>query len=198
MKPLRRILGVFVMAAGVVGLILSIAGLAGLFIIRPALSSSLELAVDTLYTSVESSQKTLALTDGAMDAAINSVDSLAEMLSTTRLIVEDTQPVITQFNEVLGGNLPETFYTAGESLKAAQSAASSLESAIKSFETFQTLLSGFVLLSGGQPQEQTVYDPDTSLADSLGDLSTSIEEMPDVFEGMAKDLDQADNNLDNV
>lgn len=194
----RRILGIFVMAAGVVGLILSLAGLAGLFIILPTVGSSLETAVDTLYETIEGSQKTLAVTNEALDAAIESVDALAGMLSTTRLIVEDTQPVVTQINEVLGESLPQTMDAAGESLNAAQGAASSLESTIKSIEAFQFVLSGVPLISGFLPQGQEPYNPEKPLADSLGDLSSSIEDMPAVFEGMAKDLGKADDNLENV
>ncbi len=198
MKKLRRALGIFVMAAGIIGLLLSLSGLAGLFIIRSSVTTSIERAVSTLHTSVESSRKTLALTDEALDAAIDSVDALAEMLSTSRQIVEDTQPVVSQVNEVLGENLPGTFDAAGDSLKAAQGAARSLESAIKSIETFQSLISGVLVFSGVQPQEQAVYDPDTSLADSLGNLSKSIEDLPSVFKDMSKDLSKADDNLDHV
>jgi hypothetical protein len=198
MNFIRRIFGVFVMTAGIIGLLLSLAGLAGLVIVRPVVNSSITSAVSALYTSVDSSQKTLAITDEALDAAIDSVDALADMLTTTGEIVEDTQPVVSQINAVMGKNLPATFEAAGDSLKAAEGAASSLETAIKSFETFQTLISGLMVLGGNQPQEQAVYDPDVSLADSLGDLSTSIEDMPTVFADMSKDLDKADNNLDNV
>jgi archaellum component FlaC len=186
------------MAAGIVGLALSLAGLAGLFIIRPAVNTSLQQAVDTLYVSVDSSQKTLALTDEALDAAIESVDSLADMLSTSRKIVEDTQPVVAQFNEVLGENFPDTFDAAGESLQAAQGAARSLESTIKSIEAFQFVLSGVPLISSFLPQDQAPYNPDKPLADSLGDLSESIADMPSVFKDMSKDLSKADDNLDNV
>ena len=35
MKILRRLLGVFVMIAGLIGLLLSIAGLVGLYLVRP-------------------------------------------------------------------------------------------------------------------------------------------------------------------
>ncbi|MHC1781997.1 MAG: hypothetical protein AB9891_04390 [Anaerolineaceae bacterium] len=198
MKPLRRILGVFVMAAGIIGLLLSLAGLAGLLIIRPVVNTSIKSAVNALYTSVDSSQKTLAITDEALDATIDSINTLAVMLDTTSQIVEDTRPVVTQMNAVMGNNLPATFEAAGDSLQAAQGAATSLETTIQSIETFQKILSAIPIISSMLPQNQTPYNPEKPLADSLGDLSTSIEDMPTMFTDMSKDLDKADNNLENV
>jgi len=46
------------------------------------------------------------------------------------------------------------------------------------------------------PESQETYDPDKSLADSLGELSMSIEEMPPIFKGMTTDIDKAAGDLD--
>ena len=79
MAVLRRILGVVVMGAGVIGLLLSLGGLVGLVVARPALVSTVTGTVNALTANVEISQKTLEITGGALDATNASVDSLAEM-----------------------------------------------------------------------------------------------------------------------
>lgn len=195
MGALRRFLGIFVMVAGVIGLILSLAGLVGLVIARPILTSSMNTTVDTLVDSVETSQKTLEITFDALDATVNSINALSDMLDSTALTVEDTQPVINQLNFVLAEKLPETIETATDSLTAAQSAAGSLETAIKSFEVLQTILGSSYFLSAIMPPAGEPYNPDKSLADSLGELSKSMEDMPDIFIDMSSDLDKADDNL---
>ncbi len=195
MGVLRRFLGIFVMVAGVIGLILSLAGLVGLVIARPILTSSMNTTVDTLVVSVETSQKTLDITFNALDATVNSINSLSDMLASTALTVEDTQPVINQLNFVLAEKLPETIETATDSLTAAKSAAGSLESAIKSFEALQTILGSSYFLRAVIPPAGEPYNPEKSLADSLGELSKSMEDMPDIFIEMSSDLDKADDNL---
>ena len=140
MSILRRILGVFVMIAEIIGLLLSLAGLTGLIMVRPGLTASISTTINTLTTSVDTSTKAMVITNQALGATVDSVDALSEMLHTTAITVQDTQPVIIKLNIITGETLPATFTAATSSLKAAQGAATSLESAIKSFETFQTVL----------------------------------------------------------
>jgi len=94
MSFLRRILGIFVMIAGVIGLILSLVGLVGVFVAKPVISSSINSTIDTLVSSVDTSQKTLDITYDALGATVNSVNALASMLDSTALTVEDTLPAI--------------------------------------------------------------------------------------------------------
>ena len=48
------------------------------------------------------------------------------------------------------------------------------------------------------PPAPEPYNPETSLADSLGELSDSMKDMPDTFMDMSTNLDKADNNLEMV
>ena len=116
----------------------------------------------------------------------------------TTVTVEDTQPVITQINELMGKTLPNTIETATSSLDAAESAAQSLESGIKSFEVLQTILGATPFLSAVMPPAPEPYDPEISLADSLSELSDSMQDMPDTFMDMSTNLEKADNNLELV
>lgn len=195
MKFLRKTLGVFVMIAGIIGLILSLSGLIGIWVAKPVLTTSINSIVDTLITSVNTSQKTLDITYDALGATVKSVDALSSMLDSTVLTVEDTQPAINKVNFMMAEQLPDTIDTATDSLKAAESAADSLESAIKSFEVLQTILGSTPFLSAVIPPAAEPYNPETSLADSLNDLSASIEDMPDTFIEMSKDLDKVEDNL---
>jgi methyl-accepting chemotaxis protein len=195
MKFLRKTLGVFVMIAGVIGLLLSLTGLVGIWVAKPVLTTSINSTIDTLIDSVDTSQQTLEITYDALGATVNSIDALASMLDTTVLTVEDTQPAIDKVNIMMAEQLPDTIETATDSLTAAESAAASLESAIKSFEVLQAILGSTPFLSAVIPPAAEPYNPETSLADSLKELSASIEDMPDTFIDMSKDLDKVDENL---
>jgi phage-related tail protein len=198
MTILRRLLGVFVMIAGVIGLLLSLAGLVGIWMAKPVITSSLDTTIATLSSTVDTSKDTLAITHDALGATIDSVDGLSEMLVTTAATVEDTQPVLTEVNLLMGVTLPETLQAATDSLLTAEQAAKSLESAIVSFETFQAIIGATPILNAFVPATQTTYSPEKPLADSLGELAVSIAEIPPSFEVMSTELGNADDNLDSL
>ena len=195
MGILRRLLGIFVMIAGIIGLILSLAGLVGIWFARPVLASTIDATVLTLTNSIDTSQKTLVITNQALGATASSVDSLSAMLGTTALTVEETQPVFDQMNGLMSETLPATFEEATASLDAASEAAASLESAIQSFEMFRAVMGSTPFLSGMMPSSSQSYTPDKPLAESLSELAVTLQDMPATFTDMSVNLDKADDNL---
>ncbi|MBW6473315.1 MAG: hypothetical protein K0B14_09350 [Anaerolineaceae bacterium] len=195
MNILRRSLGVFVMVAGIIGLLLSLTGLIGVGIARSVLTTTINSTIDTLISSIDTSQRTLDISYDALEATTDSINTLSAMLDSTAVTIEDTQPVIDQVSNLMAKELPDTIATATKSLDAAEQAAQSLESAIKSFETFQMLLGSNPLSSGLIPAPSEPYNPETSLANSLSGLSDSMQDLPDEFKEMAVSLEKTDENL---
>jgi methyl-accepting chemotaxis protein len=195
MKIVRRFLGVFVMIAGILGILLSLAGLVSLWVMKPTLFGYLDSTIQTLDNSVNTSQKVMEITGQALGATVDSVDTLSAMLYTTAGSVEDTIPLLDEINVMMSETVPAAFTSASESLKTAQQAAVVLDSAIKSLENFQVLLSSAPVLGAFVEQPQKFYNPDTPLADSLGELADNLEGLPVTFTEMSADLDIADDNL---
>lgn len=195
MKALRRILGVLVMIAGILGLLISLAGLVGVWVVRPNIAGYVDSIVNTLNTSIDTSKQAMEVTWEALGATIDSVDALSSMLDATATSVEDTQPVLDQVNSLLGETLPATFDSATTSLNTARDAAEVLDGAIKSLDTFRFLLSSAPLVGGFVEKPDQPYNPETSLADSLGELASNLEGLPAVFSDMSTNLDKADDNL---
>ncbi len=195
MKILRKMLGIFVMIAGLLGLLISLAGLVGIWMVRPMLVAAVSSTVTTLTSSIDTSQRVMVVTHDALGATVDSVDALSEMLNTTAMSVEDTMPVLTQVNTVMGEQLPSTLQAATSSLEASQSAAASLESAIKSLDTFRMVMSATPFLSAFAPPGQQNYNPEKPLADALGEVAASLEDMPATLTEMAAGIDKADDHL---
>ena len=195
MSVLRKFLGVFVMIAGLIGLVISIAGLAGLWMVRPMLTESINTTVAALTDTVDTGVRAMVVTDEALGSSVESIDALSDMLETTANSVSDTQPVIADVNGMLGEKLPDSFVSANESLRAAEEAAASLESAIVSFDAFRTVMAT-TPISMFLPAADKPYQPEKPLADSLGDLATGLEDMPETFKRMSTNLDKADDNLE--
>lgn len=106
--------------------------------------------------------------------------------------------MLDELNTFLGKKLPETMESATSSIRTAEQGAEVLDSAIRSFDAFRTVLSGAPLIGGFVEQPEQPYDPEKPLADSLGELASNLEDLPDMFTQMATDLDKADDNLDTI
>jgi archaellum component FlaC len=198
MKVIRRVLGIFVMIAGLIGLLISLTGLVGLFWVRPRVVTSVNTTIATLTSSIETSQKVMIITSDALGASVKSVDALSATLHSTSVSVKDTKPVLAQMNIVMGKQLPATLTAATDSLKASQEAAKSLESTIQSLDTFRSVMSATPFLSAFVPASQEKYNPEKPLADSLGEVAVSLEDMPGTLSDMAANMDKADDNLDEI
>lgn len=195
MQSLRRLLGVFVMIAGVLGLALSLIGLVGTWVIKPSVTGYVNATIVTLDTSIKTSQKAMQVTAQALGGTVASVEALSSMLSTTAQSVEDSKPVLEQVISMLGETMPATLESATASLKTAQQAADVLDSAIKSLENFRTVLSAAPLLGALVEMPEKAYDPKVPLAQSLGDLATNLEGLPETFSDISANLEKADENM---
>ncbi len=195
MKVIRRVFGVFVMLAGVLGLLLSLAGLVGVWVVKPTIAGYAGTTIDTLNDSVVTSQKVVDVTGQALGGTIDSVDALSEMLGTTAATVEDTKPIFDEFDTIMATTLPSTLKAATDSLYAAQEAATVLESTMKSLDTFRFLLAATPMLGDMIKLPAETYSPEKPLADSLGELATSLEGLPDTFVKVSTSLSDTDEKL---
>jgi hypothetical protein len=195
MRAMRRILGILVMIAGVLGLVLSLAGLVTVWAVKPTLSGFLGSTFTTLNENITSSQQVIQITGQALGATVDSVDTLSSMLGTTATSVEDTKPLIAQLNSIFDETLPSAISSATDSLDAAQQAAIVLDSTIKSLENFRTLISSVPMLGALVDQPVQSYNPQTPMADSFGELATNLADLPESFTEMSTDLQTAGDNL---
>jgi len=195
MKALRRLLGISVMIAGILGLILSLTGIVSVWVFRPMVAGYLDMTILTLDNSIDTSQMVMDVTGQALGATVSSVDALSTMLGTTATSVEDTQPVLDEVILMMNETVPSTMEAATDSLETAQQAAVVLDSAIKSLESFQAIMSVTPLLSAFVEKPAQAYDPEVPLADSLGELAITLGALPVTFKDMAANLDEADDNL---
>jgi len=195
MKVVRRVLGVFVMLAGVLGLVLSLAGLVMVWVAKPTVAGYVGDTIGTLNESVVTSQRVVDVTGQALGATIDSVDALSAMLGTTAATVEDTKPVLDEFDKIMATTLPSTLEAATDSLSAAQEAAQVLESTIQSLDTFRFLLGSMPLLGDVVKLPTESYSPEKPLAASLGELASSLEDLPNTFVEMSANLSNTDDKL---
>jgi uncharacterized coiled-coil protein SlyX len=195
MKILRRVLGVLVMLAGLLGLVLSLAGVVVVWVAKPVVTDYARSTIDTLNASVATSQSVMEVTGQALGATIDSVDALSDLLSTTAATVEDTKPVLDKIDTVMSTTLPSSLQAATDSLYTAQEAARVLESTIQSLDSFRFLLSATPLVADLMPPPEQPYAPEKPMADTLGELATNLQDLPGTFVEMSADLSATDDKL---
>lgn len=195
MKAIRRIIGILVMVAGVLGLLLSIAGLVSVWVLKPTIGEYMDVALQTFNSSIDTSQRAMEVTGQALGATVTSIDALGSMLNATADSVESTKPILDNVVLIMNDTMPSTLESASNSLQSAQQAAMVLDSAIQSLDTFRAVLSAVPLIGGFVDAPEEAYNPEAPLGESLGDLATNLGTLPATFKEMATDLDAADENL---
>jgi chromosome segregation ATPase len=195
MKIIRRILGVLVMIAGILGLTLSLVGGVMVWVSKPTVAEYAQNTLETLNQSVSTSQNVMEITNEALGATIDSADALSEMLGTTAASVEDIQPVLNEFNEIMAGALPATLQNTSESLYTASQAAQVLESTIQSLDAFRTVLSDAPLIGNFVEKPEAAYNPEKPLAETLDEMASNLEGLPETFIVMSEDLSTTDKKL---
>ncbi len=198
MKTMRRILGVFIMIAGIIGLVISLAGLAGIWTVKSTVTDYAKTTTDTLQLSVKTSQNVMEITGQALGATIDSVEALAVMLDTTAATVEDTKPVLNEIDAIMVDILPKSMAATIDSLYTAQEAAQVMESSIQILDNFRFVLSATPLVGSLVVPPENPYNPEKPLADTLGELAGNLEDLPDTFIAMADSLSGTDENLDTI
>lgn len=197
MKVMRRILGLLVMLAGLLGLVLSLGGLITVWAAKPTVASYAKTTIDVLDTSITTSQSVMEVTRQALRGTIDSVDTLSAMLSTTAAAVKDTEPVLDKVNFMMTQILPSTLQATTDALYSAQQAARVLESTIQQLDAFRLLISATPLMSGVLPPGEA-YNPEKPMADSLGELASNLKDLPDTFIRLSTDLNATDDKLATV
>ncbi len=186
------------MLAGILGLALSLAGLVGVWVVKPTAIVYAQNIVDTLNVQINTSQEVMQVTGQALGATVDSVDALSDMLGTTAASVEDTKPVLDQINSITGDTLPSTLESAADSLETAQKAAEVLEGTIKSLESFRATISVTPLIGALIQLPEEPYNPEKPLADSLGEIAANLKDLPESFIEMSDNLDKADDKLASI
>jgi chromosome segregation ATPase len=195
MRIIRRILGVLVMIAGILGLTLSLTGGVMVWVSKPTVAGYASNTLETISESISTSQNVMVITNDALGATIDSADALSEMLGTTAASVEDIQPVLNEFNDIMAGALPATLQSTSESLQTASQAAQVLESTIQSLDAFRTVLSGAPLIGNFVEKPEAEYNPEKPLAETLAEMASNLEGLPETFIVMSDDLSTTDEKL---
>ena len=190
---MRKALGWLMLAIGVSGIILSIVGMvAGRRLIN-AIGESLQANLGTTVDNLDTVRETLILTksiltdlDSGLETAQETAGNVSTALSETAPLLEDSSQIVTQ-------DVPESIETFQTSLPALIDVASTIDSTLRTLSAFnfnRTILGIPLNLDLGVD-----YDPDVPFDESVAELGTSLEGLPEQLRGLQQYIDSTNDNL---
>ena len=177
-----RIIGILIILAALVGLVISIGGIAGVWQVRSMITANLNNTLGMLEQTLTATSDALKVAQTSLDQAITSVDTLSATIQTTGKSVHDTLPLFNSLNKLTTQDLPGTIETTQKALDSAKSSAEVIDSTL-------ALVTSFPLL----PMQP--YKPDVPLGVALSQVSTSLEPLPESISSMGEPITNLSANV---
>jgi methyl-accepting chemotaxis protein len=182
---LVRVAGIALVVAGVAGLAFSILGLVVLDRVHervePALIEQVELAERTLAATAEG----LTLLDTSLADAAEMAGSVEATMASVSRAAGDAVPTLDSVGKMVGEQLPET-------LKATQDTLASVAQSAQLIDDVLAVVTAIPFL-GLQS-----YNPETPLHEGLGDVASSLDEIPTSLIAAQEGLDVASGSLERL
>jgi hypothetical protein len=179
MAVLKRLFGIILVLFAAASLLVSLITLVQVWRLRYPVLENLQSGLDVISATLETTSEGLAITGQSLDSLQASVTALAGTVDTLGKTLDDTTPMVQTLIVLTGKDMPESITTAQTSLDAAQQAA-------KIIDTFLRALTFLV---------PSAYNPAVPLDVALGDLSDSLDGLPQDFHTIETSLKDTQLNL---
>lgn len=186
MKPiLAYFSGLALMSAAIIGILFSLSGLVLLGVYSSQTTTNLMETLDGLSDALVVTAGGLDIAHGAVAEADTALDSLAVTLEGVNMSLTESRPSLESISDLLGTQLPNTISATQDSLEAAETSA-------KNIDNLLTSLSKIPFLGS------LVYNPKVPLNKTIGDVSDSLNEIPEDLINAQKGMDLTIETMDSI
>ena len=180
-----RFIGSLLILTAVFGWLLSLAWIAGLWYVRPAVTGAAVAMMDTAAVSLEASQQLLVIVDDSLTQADASLGQINSMLSEFSLVMGSTSEVLHNVSVILENDLPAVINGTIQGLKG-------LEQTTLLVDNTLNLLSAIPFFGGDR------YRPEVPLNQSVAQISRDLSELPDSISDIGTQLNQTSDSLEPI
>ena len=180
-----KILGISLVLASLVGLAVAIIGITGVWKFEGKVLASLENMLAFLDTTLQTTADGLEVANTAIDQADDSLDTLVKTIETTGKSVQDLVPMLDVLTAITTIELPDTITSTQKALNSAQSSANIIDSTLQ-------FIASIPFLGVKQTEKQA------PLGDALGEVSDSLDGVPNPLRSMDVSLTDARTNLGSI
>jgi methyl-accepting chemotaxis protein len=183
MSIFRRIIGVLLILAAILGLVVSIGAMYLTWNVQANLTTSLQNTIDLLGQTLQTTAQGLVVTQAALQNSVDMIGSLQATVETTAEAIGTTDPLLEEISSLLAEKLPNTIRATQTSLETAQQSAATIDTVLRA-------MSGIPLIG-----PSIGYDPQVPLSDALGAVAQQLENIPDTFIAMEDKLTTTQNSM---
>ncbi|HSF81442.1 MAG TPA: hypothetical protein VLA49_09420 [Anaerolineales bacterium] len=178
----KRLFGILLVLVGTLSLVFSAVCVVQAWRLRVPLQEALLKGLNLLDTTLAATTEALELAQDSIESASASADTLAATVDTLASSLQDTTPILNTLVTLVGEDFPQTIDSAKTSLQSAQTSARLIDSVLRALTIFN----------------RNLYDPPVPLHIALGQVSTSLDRLPESFTNMESSLVATQDNLNLV
>ena len=183
MSIVRRIIGVLLILAAILGLVFSLGAMYVMWSAQGRITTGLQTTIDLLSQTLETTAQGLVVTQQALQSSVDLIGNLQTTVETTAKAISSTNPLLDDISGLMSEKLPETVRATQTSLETAQQSAATIDTVLRA-------LSSIPLIG-----PSIGYDPEVSLSEALGQVAQNLETIPDTFLSMQDSLTNTQDNL---
>ncbi len=173
---LRKLTGTLLIVAAVIGMLLCLAGLALLWLYRPAITASFTANVALARSTLETTAAGLTIADQSLQGSIDSIGALQVTVQTTADTIEASTPLVNTMTTLTSKDLPDTYVSTQAALLAAQESAKIIDQVLQTLNSLP-----FV--------SPNLYNPPVPLNVALAQISISMQNIPELIGHHASQLE---------
>ena len=185
----QRLIGLIMIAIGVIGVGLSVVGLAAGLLLLNQLGGSLLETLTLTIDSVETVRETLLLTEDTIAHVNEGLGVVEETAGNVSTALDETQPLLGQISQVAGEDVPESLEAIQSAMPAIEQAAGAIDDTLRALSAFERSFLGVSLDLGVE------YDPEEPFDESVSTIGDSLEGVPTRLRSLGSDLDQTQQSL---
>lgn len=155
----RKLVGLLFIAAAVVGVIFSLAGLVQIWRFRPALTRTVTDTLSLVDQALTTTQDGLGVVSQVVKTTVSDVDSLQATTQALASAIHDTNPMLDALLNLSSKDFPDAISSTQTSLASAQTSAQLIDNVLGALTVFSPVL----------------YAPKVPLHTALGEVSTSLD-----------------------
>jgi chromosome segregation ATPase len=183
MSVIRKLIGVLLILAAVLGLVFSIAAISFAWRVEQPLIENLQSTVDLLNQTMATTAEGLIITDSALKNSVDTISSLQSVVQTSATTIKTSEPMVDNISSLMENELPSTIRATEASLRSAAQSAQVIDRLLGT-------LSSIPLLG-----PSLNYDPDVPLSIALEEVADNLSDLPQAFGNMQESLEETTSNL---
>lgn len=177
-----RLTGVIYVVGALFGLIISVGGLVVLWTTRDDVTGGILNTVALAGRTLEATQETVLVVSDSLDQAGTELLTIQRILEDVAGTLEDSGGLLTATSSLVGSDMPGFVEEAQSSLTTMQASARLVDDTLRFVSS--------IPLIGGR------YRPEVTLQESVGEVSRSLDPLPETFRKIQRELDVSAANVD--